>query len=468
MSTSGFSVSIPNSVRKTIQAIKEITGNHSEEKIYALLKECSMDPNETAQKLLLQETFHGVKRKHVRRKKNLSNKQPGEVRWRSGTQGRGGRGGRVALSPHFTSHDGGRGRSSGPGKENGLNQGAEKDLASLPTSYENKNKERSSVTRSAPVIANGPTNIASGSTSTVHASNILAGSGDPEISLSYAGKDISSSKLNPGYANKNPIAVGTEDSWEQPAPTPTSSLAVCFSSSDPVLEPSNDSQVPAALGLEREVGSHCLPATEIGSSSAQGMMPNSFQGVGKSQHTELSYSFSISTHGGFSVSLPSSNYSSWPQQIICGQNDVGSNKEWKSKPTSSAPQGPGTAGASEIPTAAADATTLSQPVSTVLDSEEAKLQKKLEELHLPQRQHVILPNHIHVPESERTKLSFGSFSVSSEVITGNASGEERDKCSTTVSETSRRIEDTSEEHSSRFVMYCILALGLVWIASLFA
>ncbi|XP_015900745.3 uncharacterized protein LOC107433879 isoform X2 [Ziziphus jujuba] len=322
MSTSGFSVSIPNSVRKTIQAIKEITGNHSEEKIYALLKECSMDPNETAQKLLLQETFHGVKRKHVRRKKNLSNKQPGEVRWRSGTQGRGGRGGRVALSPHFTSHDGGRGRSSGPGKENGLNQGAEKDLASLPTSYENKNKERSSVTRSAPVIANGPTNIASGSTSTVHASNILAGSGDPEISLSYAGKDISSSKLNPGYANKNPIAVGTEDSWEQPAPTPTSSLAVCFSSSDPVLEPSNDSQVPAALGLEREVGSHCLPATEIGSSSAQGMMPNSFQGVGKSQHTELSYSFSISTHGGFSVSLPSSNYSSWPQQIICGQNDA--------------------------------------------------------------------------------------------------------------------------------------------------
>nr|XP_048328684.1 GBF-interacting protein 1-like isoform X3 [Ziziphus jujuba var. spinosa] len=406
MSTSGFSVSIPNSVRKTIQDIKEITGNHSEEKIYALLKECSMDPNETAQKLLLQETFHGVKRKHVRRKKNLSNKQPGEVRWRSGTQGRGGRGGRVALSPRFTSHDGGRGRSSGPGKENGLNQGAEKDLASLPTSYENKNKERSSVTRSAPVIANGPTNIASGSTSTVHASNILAGSGDPEISLSYAGKDISSSKLNPGYANKNPIAVGTEDSWEQPAPTPTSSLAVCFSSSDPVLEPSNDSQVPAALGLEREVGSHCLP--------------------------------------------------------------VGSNKEWKSKPTSSAPQGPGTAGASEIPTAAADATTLSQPVSTVLDSEEAKLQKKLEELHLPQRQHVILPNHIHVPESERTKLSFGSFSVSSEVITGNASGEERDKCSTTVSETSRRIEDTSEEHSSRFVMYCILALGLVWIASLFA
>lgn len=46
--------SIPASVRKTIQNIREITRNHSEEEIYAMLKECSMDPNETAQRLLLQ------------------------------------------------------------------------------------------------------------------------------------------------------------------------------------------------------------------------------------------------------------------------------------------------------------------------------------------------------------------------------------------------------------------------------
>ena len=52
--SSGSGVSIPSSVRKTIQNIKEIAGNHSEEEIYAMLEECSMDPNETAQKLLLQ------------------------------------------------------------------------------------------------------------------------------------------------------------------------------------------------------------------------------------------------------------------------------------------------------------------------------------------------------------------------------------------------------------------------------
>ncbi|KAK6142364.1 hypothetical protein DH2020_022712 [Rehmannia glutinosa] len=47
-------VSISSSVKKTIENIKEITGqNHSEDEIYAMLKECSMDPNETAQKLIL-------------------------------------------------------------------------------------------------------------------------------------------------------------------------------------------------------------------------------------------------------------------------------------------------------------------------------------------------------------------------------------------------------------------------------
>lgn len=50
---SGLSrVSISNSMRRTIEDIKEITGQHSDEDIYGMLKECNMDPNETAQKLL--------------------------------------------------------------------------------------------------------------------------------------------------------------------------------------------------------------------------------------------------------------------------------------------------------------------------------------------------------------------------------------------------------------------------------
>lgn len=46
-------VSIPDNVKSTIQNIREITKKlHSDDEIYAVLKECSMDPNETAQKLL--------------------------------------------------------------------------------------------------------------------------------------------------------------------------------------------------------------------------------------------------------------------------------------------------------------------------------------------------------------------------------------------------------------------------------
>lgn len=81
----------------------------------------------------------------------------------------------------------------------------------------------------------------------------------------------------------------------------------------------------------------------------------------------------------------------------------------------------------------------------------SKLQTKLGELHLPQRQHVIIPNHIHVPESERTKLSFGSFDASFGVTSNYAGGQESEKSSTPVSQTSQVIEETVEEQAARFV-----------------
>ncbi|KAK8626375.1 hypothetical protein V6N13_134024 [Hibiscus sabdariffa] len=65
----GSRVSIPENAKRTIQSIREITGKqHSDEEIYAVLKECFMDPNETAQKLLYLDTFHEVKRKRNKKK----------------------------------------------------------------------------------------------------------------------------------------------------------------------------------------------------------------------------------------------------------------------------------------------------------------------------------------------------------------------------------------------------------------
>eukprot|EP01018_Ginkgo_biloba_P007406 Gb_18524 [translate_table: standard] len=82
---------IPADVRKTIQTIKEIAGSYSDEEIYAMLKESNMDPNETAQKLLSQDPFHEVKRKRDKKKENAINRDSGDVRAKSGNQGRGGR-----------------------------------------------------------------------------------------------------------------------------------------------------------------------------------------------------------------------------------------------------------------------------------------------------------------------------------------------------------------------------------------
>lgn len=113
-----------------------------------------------------------------------------------------------------------------------------------------------------------------------------------------------------------------------------------------------------------------------------------------------------------------------------------------------------------MPADSVEVSSQSQPVSSVLDSEEAtsKLQKKLDELHLPQlpqRKLVILPNHIHVPESERNKLSFGSFGATFGVTNSYVSGPESEKSSTPRSETSQVIEEAVEEQSSRFVMIII-------------
>ncbi|KAJ3673068.1 hypothetical protein LUZ60_006442 [Juncus effusus] len=59
-------------VRSTIRSIKEIVGDHSESDIYAVLKETNMDPNETTQRLLDQDPFHEVRRRRDRKKENVN------------------------------------------------------------------------------------------------------------------------------------------------------------------------------------------------------------------------------------------------------------------------------------------------------------------------------------------------------------------------------------------------------------
>ncbi|XP_010245041.1 PREDICTED: GBF-interacting protein 1-like isoform X2 [Nelumbo nucifera] len=509
MSSGGSRVSIPNSVRKTIQNIKEIAGNHSDEEIYAMLKECSMDPNETAQKLLLQDTFHEVRRKRDKRKENM-NREPADSRWRPGTQGRGGRGGRGNYSPRYISHDAGGGRNTVAGKENGVNQVAERGVAVTPSSLtppqDTENKIVTPGSSSVDVLANGPTSVTAVGPSHGHTSKVPPGSG---INSPEESSVIDANKL-----------VST------PPPPPH---GVYSSSSDPVLVPSFDSRPPGAVGtIKREIGSqrtvveqnakisseskstasqdfgnhlqinkhvsHDPTESELCSSTSEktsgignpipGKMPNRPQGIEKNQPSESSQP-SSSTHGGSSASRPSSNYSNRSQQLTGPQkgmllnNEImqfldsppcrgyiieilqdkirhgfspylmGPSKEWKPKPINPA-QASGAVGTSEVPSITVEASSQPLPAlgASASEAENSKLEKKIGELHLSDGQHVIIPQHLQVPEAERCGLSFGSFDAGFSLTTSYPNGPESDKSSIPPSESSQGIEETAEEPSS--------------------
>ncbi|KAK8652588.1 hypothetical protein V6N13_126616 [Hibiscus sabdariffa] len=65
----GGGIQIPASVKKVVQNLKEIVNNTcTDSEIYAVLRECNMDPSDAVQRLLSQDTFHEVKSKRERRK----------------------------------------------------------------------------------------------------------------------------------------------------------------------------------------------------------------------------------------------------------------------------------------------------------------------------------------------------------------------------------------------------------------
>ncbi|XP_057463062.1 uncharacterized protein LOC130753128 isoform X1 [Actinidia eriantha] len=102
-SNGGGVQSIPAAARKMVQSLKEIV-HCPDAEIYAMLKDCNMDPNEAVSRLLSQDPFHEVKSK---REKKKENKDTTEFRSRgvSNTSNRVGRGG-------TDRYDGGRGGSS--------------------------------------------------------------------------------------------------------------------------------------------------------------------------------------------------------------------------------------------------------------------------------------------------------------------------------------------------------------------
>ncbi|KAH9602518.1 hypothetical protein KSS87_004410 [Heliosperma pusillum] len=422
--------SIPNNVKKMIQNLKEIYLNHTDDEIYSMLKECSMDPNETAQKLLHQDspnslssdrwlgalcftkkdTFHEVKRKRDR--KPETNREIVNST-RPGPPGRGGRGGRGYHSSHFSVQDASDGRNTG--KENGFNHTSSRagTTPSLPAAQEGKRKDKgSSVTD----MANGPIGVLSGEIGQEETSNLLPGSVTKHTEASSRPRSRS------GGIKREKV----------PSTSATTFSNVCSSVFDPVLVPTSDTRVPAVGAIKREVG-------KPGGKS---------HGAGKNQATEVLQS-SLSNHGGSSSSRPSSNYGSRSQQGMSSQK-VGPNKEWKPKPTNTnAVPSPKAPVASEGSNILLETSSYPQPIVKTVGSEEAtnKLHQELENLHVRDGQHVIIPSHIHVPEAVRTGLSFGSFDTAF-VVSPKHSSEPENKDSKSLSVAHQGKDDLVEEQTN--------------------
>ncbi|OAY29101.1 uncharacterized protein LOC110601137 isoform X2 [Manihot esculenta] len=113
---------IPSGSRKMVQSLKEIV-NCPEPEIYAMLKECNMDPNEAVNRLLSQDPFHEVKSKREKKKENKETTDP-RARGANNTTHRGGRGGADRYgrgnSAQFSSSETGVSHAKpAPKKENG-------------------------------------------------------------------------------------------------------------------------------------------------------------------------------------------------------------------------------------------------------------------------------------------------------------------------------------------------------------
>lgn len=73
------------------------------------------------------------------------------------------------------------------------------------------------------------------------------------------------------------------------------------------------------------------------------------------------------------------------------------------------------------------------------------------DMRLSDKQHVIIPDHLQVAESEKYGLSFGSFGACFEQSASFSKDTESEKCSTPQCESSQEADEVLDEPAARFV-----------------
>nr|XP_012568729.1 GBF-interacting protein 1-like isoform X3 [Cicer arietinum]XP_012568730.1 GBF-interacting protein 1-like isoform X4 [Cicer arietinum] len=358
----GSRVPIPNNVRKIIHDIREITGKqHTDEEIYAVLKECSMDPNETAQKLLYLDTFHEVRRRRDRKKEGLRSRVSEESRSKQRGQGRGARGASGGYSSNFP--DGGGGRNLAVRRENGIHRTAERTHA---TSTQPDLQKR---TNTAP-----QSQTTSGSADAPHSaanqSNGKSGHGTLDQSL------IATS--SPTQTFGSVTRADQQKSLSSSDHSETSVSGVYPSSSDPVLAPSISRNPGVGGAISREVGSVQISA------EPNHVKANKLEEAGDLSASKNEKSVSMNSTSNLNVIQKSNEVES---NLLSEPLQLSSSSSLNSSMRSSS-------------------SCVSQPPLAIV-TEVSTSESRVQSAEL--RQHVIFPNHFQVPEALKGGLTFGSF-----------------------------------------------------------
>ncbi|KAK6914712.1 GBF-interacting protein 1, N-terminal [Dillenia turbinata] len=423
-------------VRKTIQSIKEIVENHSEADIYLALKESNMEPNETIQKLLHQDPFHEVKRKRDKKKENADHKVNIEPRKLNE---------RVGQGTKFRSYSdrnvwrGGYSRNALAGvsrefrvvRDNRVIQSTNKETtpasSSAPGSTSTSSNQMQSGGRHTTQASNGPTNL-------------------PNTRVHDARQDGNNKKDQLGERSKvaNAASRGhpvrpTNEPHSPVLGSTNSVIGVYASSSDPVHVPSPDSRPPAAVGaIKREVGvvgvrrqssdnsvkNSSMPSTSFSNSllgrdnppTTESFRP--FATISKSEHVGQTSAAVSASNASIGRSLINNQYGNGriQQQLMGHQKAVQPNKEWKPKPSQKPNANPGVIG---MPAKSVSPPTES---SKDLEKEASMLEDKLGQVNINEDQNVIIAEHLRVPETERCRLTFGSFGAELDSSRGIVSG----------------------------------------------
>lgn len=361
-------------IQSAIQSIKEVVVGHSDADILDTLRESNMDPNETAQKLLNQDPFHEVKRKRDKKKESAGQKNFADStaqveqssQWmKPHTQ-------RIEIDQRRTPN---QGQISGPSREfrvvrdNRFQHGVE----NRPEQGHKGSPNVQMSDRSAAVQSGrnrSPATTSDGQITHQNAKHnsypdALHGKRDTQANVRIGGGTV-------GPARRQ---VGVINSTRQPAVHLSSQMHA----------PSGSPHANIQRGSFASVGAP-------GRHSA--FMSRNIQ-----QNQRSDMMFRGRPTGRSFVAQNVNRY----HQGSTNQKALQPIKEWKPKSTK------------KLPTTDADSSIADAVSPSASNTENVNvpdvnsLSDKLSQANLHEVEHVIIPQHLRVPEYEQTKLRFGSF-----------------------------------------------------------